>query len=145
MIDVCFEMVEFDVPSTWQSNLPQKGIFQCYYTRCRDTVRAVRARGSVIEGRVSPFFWNEATKSDFGDAAFSHFMPSWLKVHACKSGDGEILHEPAGCEWALEDRLRRIQTTMYEKFGSVDEAMQRVDHDGSGVCCERACPLCHFF
>ena len=197
IIDTCFEMVDFTVPPSWRSQLPNKGIFQCYYTRSSETVRAVRLRGSAVENRLSPSFWNSDTNSPFGQEAFSKFMPSWLQSHSRISGN-ELLHEPAGREWTVEDRsvrgyfrkdvlqmrrhvlacgaphihhcncllslwvsglaltniisrwaatvphlpatmcsfanrLRRIQSKLYEVFGDVQTAMQRLDHDGSGT------------
>jgi hypothetical protein len=132
IIETCYEMVDFDVPSSWLREMPSKGLFQCYYVRDFETVKTVRDRGTVRADRISPSSWDAAAKSNFDAASFSHFMPAWLKKYVSSEVGDAPLHEPAGREWIQEHRLRRIQTRLYEAFGDVERAMEWMDKDFSG-------------
>lgn len=83
--------------------------------------------GRAHPDRRSPYLWDESHQAFFGKSAFSAFRPFWLKKYVCETGDRNVFYEPPGHDWVNEHKLKRIQTRLYEAFGSIDAAMERID------------------
>ena len=83
--------------------------------------------GRAHPDRRSPYLWDESHQAFFGRSAFSAFGPFWLQRYIGETGDGNVFHEPPGHDWVNEHKLKRIQMRLYEAFGSIDTAMERID------------------
>jgi hypothetical protein len=103
----------------------------CVVCRILCPVRLGQVLAAVNSGahsdRRSPYLWDESHQAFFGKSAFSAFGPFWLKRYIGETGDGNVFHEPPGHGWVNEHKLKRIQTRLYEAFGSIDTAMERID------------------
>ena len=57
------------------------------------------------------------------------FIPRWIQAHIHEAGaEGiDVFYEPPGHGWVNEHKLKRIQARLYEAFGSVQSAMERLD------------------
>lgn len=128
MGDCTFNESDFDVPVSWVKGLPRQGMLHLYYIRDADVIKQVRLQGAY-DHADSPMM-ADPSGAWYGEELFGTFAPTWLRGY--RWHEGAELHEAVGEGWIREHKLRRIQKKLEEKFSSSQDAVKKLDKDGSG-------------